>query len=480
MALPNVARRSPWGLAMAATIAAAAVLRLIGLGSGLWYDEIWTLVESVRRPLFEIVTHFPDVNVHPLYSVLAHASLEVFGDSAWALRLPAWAFGVASVWMVYALGARLISPAAAWAAAAVLAVSYQHIWFSQNARGYTLMGFFTLASTYFLLRAAESNRGGHYGLYALTSAAGAYTQLTMAFVTVGHAAVIVIGKIFGWSKTRSQKLAPLALAWAAAAILTAVLYIPYASGVIAHFDKPAPKQIAEFATGGWAIAETLRNFLSGSGMIATVVTLLVSGLGALSLLRLRPLAFALLFTPVLITAAALAAFGQPIRPRFFFFVAGAAAICAGRGIELIAERLTREPQHTTRYLVAGTALLVALAAAGLPRNYRVPKQDFDAAVRYLEDQAAGGAVIAAAGPGCYPVEQYYGKADWACLRSVGDLQSMRAVRSQVFVMYTLTDYIERDLRNELRATCPESRRFPGTLGGGDVVICDLRRTTGVP
>ena len=34
------------------------VLRIIGLNNGLWYDEIFTLVNYVRKPLPEIVSHY--------------------------------------------------------------------------------------------------------------------------------------------------------------------------------------------------------------------------------------------------------------------------------------------------------------------------------------------------------------------------------------------------------------------------------------
>ena len=54
------------------------VLRMIGLNHELWYDEILTLVEYVRKPLSEIVSQYSRNN-HLLYSVLAHASLNVFG-----------------------------------------------------------------------------------------------------------------------------------------------------------------------------------------------------------------------------------------------------------------------------------------------------------------------------------------------------------------------------------------------------------------
>jgi hypothetical protein len=78
-----------------AIVAGALVLRVIGLNSGLWFDEIVTLVESARLPLTRILTDFPGVNAHPFYSVLAHVSIAALGDSAWALRLPACLFGVA-------------------------------------------------------------------------------------------------------------------------------------------------------------------------------------------------------------------------------------------------------------------------------------------------------------------------------------------------------------------------------------------------
>jgi 4-amino-4-deoxy-L-arabinose transferase-like glycosyltransferase len=85
----------PWGW-LALFASAALVLRAIGLDSGLWYDEIITLVDSVRAPLYSIVTEFPGNNQHTLFSVLAHISTGVFGEHAWSVRLPSLVFGVAA------------------------------------------------------------------------------------------------------------------------------------------------------------------------------------------------------------------------------------------------------------------------------------------------------------------------------------------------------------------------------------------------
>src|SRR5829696_6498101 len=121
--------------ALAFITVAAVVLRVIGLDHGLWYDEIVTLVQSVRPSLSTIVTQFPGANNHPLYSVAAHLSVAAFGEEAWSVRLPAMLFGVATVPLLFWLGSAVSDRREALLGAALLAVSYHHIWFSQNARG---------------------------------------------------------------------------------------------------------------------------------------------------------------------------------------------------------------------------------------------------------------------------------------------------------------------------------------------------------
>lgn len=466
-----------WRAGVAAVVIAAAALRFAGLGSVLWYDEIVTLVESARRPFIEVVTYFPDVNVHPFYSVLAHASLEVFGDSAWSLRLPAALFGIASVLMAYVLAARWSPRVEAWAAAAVLAFSYQHIWFSQNARGYTMMGFFALLATYFLIRAATTDQKSNLFFYALTSAAGVYTHLTMAFVVAGHALVLVIGKAAGWRAADRPDLRPLLAAWTGAAVLSLALYAPFIPALMSHFGAEEPQQAVQVATGRWAIAEVLKNLLSGSGIIGAAATALAAMIGALSFLRRDPLPFALLVVPAIVAGAAIVVLGQPIRPRFFFFAAGAAAIFAGRGLGVVAAVLSSRTPAPVPVVLGLAGIVVVASAAGLPRNYQIPKQNFDGAVRYLETEAASGVVIGTVGLTCLPVERYFKKTDWPCLRTTADLDALMRVPGQVRLMTTLTDYIEdAALGDRVRTACAPVQRFPGTLGGGDVVICDPRRS----
>src|SRR5262249_6175177 len=127
-------RRASIATLVALTIL-AAILRTFGLDRGLWFDEIVTLVESVRPPPAQIVAAY-GVNNHPLYSVAAHGSVAAFGEHVWSLRLPAVIFGTLGIPALYWLGTSITTRVEALVGAAFLAVSYHHIWFSQNARGY--------------------------------------------------------------------------------------------------------------------------------------------------------------------------------------------------------------------------------------------------------------------------------------------------------------------------------------------------------
>jgi uncharacterized membrane protein len=469
-----------WTVAILGTIAVAAVLRFVGLENGLWYDEIVTLVLSARLPVERIVTEFPGVNVHPLYSLLAHGAMAVFGESAWTLRLPASVFGVGSVALVYVLGTRLTTRVEAWAATAFLATSYHHIWFSQNARGYTLMAFLALASTLMLLRAGRTGRRSDYVVYALLCATGVYTHLTMAFVVAGHAAVVLPGRLVGWKPAGDQPVGPAIWAWIGAAVLSIVAYLPYMSSLLTVMvGTEAPREAAQVATASWALGEAVRSLLSGSGVLAALVAAVLAGFGALSLLRRQPYATALLVAPALVTLLAIVALGQPLRPRFFFFLSGAGAIFVGRGLgaavaALAPTRITSQPARLTTAVVCAALVLVVASAPALRRNYQLPKQDFDGAVAFLDEAAGDGAVVMAAGPACLPFETYYQKT-WRCLQTAADWPVSGDHAPWTVVAYTLADYVEDPgLRAELQTNCPVLRRFQGTLGGGDLIVCEAR------
>ena len=131
-------------LTLAALVLAAAALRLPGLFTDFWLDEIWTLKIVLGMDsgwdVFHEVRHS---NNHHLNTLIFYA----LGDlEHWSLyRVHSLLAGVASVALAFRIGARR-GGTEAFVGGALCATSYLLIHFSSEARGYALMIFFALAS----------------------------------------------------------------------------------------------------------------------------------------------------------------------------------------------------------------------------------------------------------------------------------------------------------------------------------------------
>jgi 4-amino-4-deoxy-L-arabinose transferase-like glycosyltransferase len=456
-------------------------LRFHRLETGLWFDEIATLLDSVRHPLAQIVTQFPSTNDHPLYSLLAHLSISVFGDGAWALRLPAAAVGVASIPLLYVLGRTVTNRLEAGAAALMMTVSYHHIWFSQNARGYTLLLVFVLLSTYGLIRWLDTGRRLFLWVYAISIALGAYTHLTMVLVCLSHALVCTLDCVVQGSATRTRReWKALTSAFVGAGTLTAVLYAPILSDVSRYFgSSEAVKATSEVATPLWAMLATLRGLQTGFGQgWAVALGGLVFGAGAWSYFRRRSVAALLFLAPAPAILFVMAVIGRPIRPRFVFFAIGFGLLMAVRGAAWMGERLAsltgRSFDH--RYAAAMVSLLtagvVALSIRSLPYGYQFPKQDYEQAVQFVEQRRGSGVAAAIASTSALPVLRYLGR-PWERVDNDSQLRALREKHSPIWVVYTFPEYIEVDepeLWALLQRECAEIRTFDGTVEGGDIIV----------
>src|ERR1700722_3990635 len=102
------------------------------------------LLDSARESVLQTATKYDWQNQHMLYSLLAHGSIRICDEHPWRCRLPAMLFGIASIPALYSFARLVTTNREALLASALMAINYQHIWFSQNARGYTGMAFWAL------------------------------------------------------------------------------------------------------------------------------------------------------------------------------------------------------------------------------------------------------------------------------------------------------------------------------------------------
>lgn len=464
----------------------ALVLRLAGAGGGLWIDEIYSLVDSFRQPLATIVTTFHHDNHHPFYAVLARLTLVMAGESPFAIRLPAILVGTVSVPLLWKLARRVTGSREALAAAALLAVSYHHVWFSQNARGYAILAAGTILGSALLLDLLQRDGGLRQALgYGLVAAVGAYTHLTMVFVVVGHAVGYAVGLLLDGDRAARGRRARLgATAFLAAATLTLAFYAPMLAQVVDHFLN-RPSGLRGVSTPLWALVESLRILALGFGAGTLILGGLVVAAGAgvfasglLSYARRQPAALALFIAPGLtILAGALAARGT-MYPRFFFALAGPALLIVCRGVAVVADRagarFLSRPDGATILARTAFAALLLLSLGSLVRNYRYPKQDFEGAVRWLEATRPAAEPALTAGVASFALRDYL-RRNWP---EVGSAEALAERRREgpVWLVWTFPRYLsvtDPALMATLERECAAARAFPGTVGGGDVNVCRL-------
>ncbi len=468
-----------------------AVLRAVGLDSQLWCDEIITLVNGVRVPTQTLLTSYFYDNQHTLYALLAQASVAAFGEHAWTVRLPAMLLGTAAIPALYLLGREVTDRFEALAAAGLLAVSYHHVWFSQNARGYTGLMLATVLATLFLVRGLKRPGWRPWLLYALTVALGAYTHLTMVFVAVSHALlcaglVLWPGRAGAWRTDWRRPAAALGLA----AALTLLLYAPMLGDVL-NFYLHKPTGMKAVSTPRWALLEAWTILQKGLGerpLVAVPVLLgavLVAVWGLWSYWRQDRFVLLLFVLPALMTlGGALAARGT-MYPRFFFYLCGFALLIGTRGAAVLGQGLTALlapgtsaplPRPTGKVLVA---VLMICSAVSLAGNYRLPKQDFAGAMALVEAKRADGDTVVTVGfPATFCYQQYYGR-PWSELRDVGQLADLRGAGRPVWLVYTSPIYVrqsEPELAEAIDKQFTVMGKFYGTLGGGTVFVCRAEPT----
>ncbi len=133
--------------------------RLHGLDTqSLWRDEVDTL-RFATRPLTQVLANFtrPGEN-GPLYFLLLRPWLMVSGHSEFALRFPSALTGVLALPLIFVWGRRLFLPVVGLVAALMLAVNPYHVWYSQEAKMYSLVVVVVMLALWAFVRAVELGR----------------------------------------------------------------------------------------------------------------------------------------------------------------------------------------------------------------------------------------------------------------------------------------------------------------------------------
>ncbi|HEX3794208.1 MAG TPA: glycosyltransferase family 39 protein [Acidimicrobiales bacterium] len=216
-------RTLPRGVLIAAAVGIA--VRVV-IPRGLWLDEA-TSVDQARMSFGGMITNLRTTDVHPpLYFSVLWATIRVFGSSEFAVRLPSIVAGVVTIPLLYLLGREAYDRRTGLMAAAAGSVAPIMVWYSQEARMYSLLMMFGVLALWAQVRIVRRGAGERWPwvVYAAASIGLVWTQYFGALqIVVQQLAFLAVI----WVRhRRHEPVRQLALGWLVSAGVIVVFLLP--------------------------------------------------------------------------------------------------------------------------------------------------------------------------------------------------------------------------------------------------------------
>ncbi len=182
------------GFVVAGLAVLAGMMRFVGVGSqSVWLDEALSVhfasTYSVSGLLFEL----PLVDPHPpLYYLVLHAWIGVFGTSATSIRLLSVAFSVVAVVVIFYTVNRLFDRNVAVLSTLLFAVAPFQIMYAQEARMYALVSLLTVASFYFFVRLQQDQTQYNAAGYMIATVLLGYTHVYGLFIIAAQNLYVIL------------------------------------------------------------------------------------------------------------------------------------------------------------------------------------------------------------------------------------------------------------------------------------------------
>lgn len=373
-----------------------------------WIDEAVT-VALLHLDFGQMLHTIPATeSTPPLYYVLAWGWTRIFGTGEFGLRSLSALAGTAAVPACFAAARQFVSERAALVAAALAAVSPVLVWYSQEARAYSLLVLLATLSLLFFGRTLHSPSRGTLALWAAACVLALATHYFASFLVLGEA---------GWLLARGPRRAATAAACAPIALAVGLL-----APLAAHQSQQGHLGFIGTTPLGTRFLETAKVFVSGqTGIRVAHLPLVGVLLFALALLlalksprylraRMVPLAAVALGAVALPLILALAG-RDYVDPRNLLPAWPALAVLAAAGL---ADGRARWVRSALAVIVVAFSLVFCIAVPLTSKLRReainaqlvgVPGNDATVSIAYLPVPPKAAPAASTSCPGGYRVER---------------------------------------------------------------------------
>ncbi len=292
-------------------------LRIYGVADeGISLDESYS-IHNAEGSLGHIVT-LDDPSPF-LYLLLIKPFAGLSDGNIFFSRLPFMILGALSIFLIYLLGKKIFDGKVGLISALILTFSPYHIYYSQEARTYSLLFFSCLLSLYFFLKLLDEDTKKNYLYYFLSTSILLYAHIFAVFV------VLVQNIYFIYVHHSSKKFN--LIRWFSSQAALLMLYVPAILNIYSYLQK----------TSLWLTPQFLFDMLYILGLFSggKYLSIILSGLfifGSYLLFRKRRpetvkekehhpyLLMMLIVTPLVIPLTYSLLFSPIILPKYVIFV----------------------------------------------------------------------------------------------------------------------------------------------------------------
>ncbi len=368
--------------------------------SALWLDEALT-VDISRLPLHEIPSYLKRDGAPPLFYVLLHFWMGIFGTSREAVRALPGVLSVATLPVAWVAGRRYGGRTVAWVVVALLASSPFAVYYATEARMYSLVMFLTACGFVAVDRALRRPRPGNLVAVAVVGAALLYSQYWALYLLGALGLWLAFQAIWGRAEWRGNARFVLG-----ALVVSALAFVPWLPTFFyqsAHTGTPWSKPpnfaaVIDSVTGFGDNQATHQTAGTNQGRLLALGYFVLGGLALFGLardrwhieldLRTRPAGRGVAFVVVITLFAAIAGgilTGSAFSPRYASVVFVPLILLVGFG------SLTLLDARTRAGVVAVLAVAGLVASAQNIWTYRTQAPQIAAVIN---SQARPGDIVA--------------------------------------------------------------------------------------